>query len=407
MKYKLKNKKIMVNISVVGVLLIAVLLAFSSSFYMKSMSSDTKVNSAGVISVDKNIKRSEKIDEYISNIEEDNFVDEIDIKKEITSILSHDENNKYQTKVFNYETGKEMGIDELIKEDKKEEFWNKIKELVYLKYPKFIADVISKNDQENVYFWKDNELIIYYYGYEITPAVNEELFLRVNYNEIKDYLTITVDLDSEYANEDGSVINTSKKLVAITFDDGPGPYTNRLVSILEDNKVNATFFMLGNNLNRYRDTVLNVDNHGNEIGYHSYAHTNFKRQDIATIQSEFANSNEILKSITGKTFSLVRPPYGSINADIKAAVDAAFILWNVDTEDWRHKDANYLLDYVLENIKAGDIILFHDIHKTSVDAIELILPYLYTMGYQVVTVSKLAECYNTVLESHSTYRYFY
>lgn len=406
MKFKLKDKKnIVINIIVSCALLFSLVLIFTSSFYMKSMSDNFYVNSTEVIKTDKNIVRNSKIDEYIESINEANLVEEVNIKKEITSILTN-ENNKYQSKIFDYITGEEIGLNELIKDDKKEEFWNKISELIYLKYPKFIADVISQNNQNNVYFLRDNELIIYFYDYEIEPKVNEDLFLIVNYNEIKDYLTITVDLDSNYLNENGKNINESKKLIAITFDDGPGPYTNRLVEILNENKVNATFFMLGSNLEKYRDVVLNVYNNGNEIGYHSYAHTNFKRQDIETIQKEFALSNETLKSITGTTFSLIRPPYGSIDDTIKNALDASFILWNVDTEDWRHKDSEYLLDYVLENVTAGNIILFHDIHKSSVDAIEKILPYLYVNGYQVVTVSNLAQHYNTVLELHKTYRYF-
>lgn len=405
MKYKLKNKNILTNIILCLILIISIVLAFASTFYMKSLATDTKLNSTSVIKTDKNIVRSSKIDNYISSLENESLVEEINIKKELTSVLTS-KDNKYQSKIFNYETGEELSIDDLLKEDKKEEFWNKITELVYLKYPNFIADVISKNDRENVYFLKDNELIIYYYDYEITPSLNEDIFLTVNYNEIKDYLNINVDLDSFYNNEDGSVINTNKKLVAITFDDGPGPYTNKLLDILNANKAHATFFMLGNNLEKYRSVVLNVYNSGNEIGYHSYAHTNFKRQDIATIKSELDQSNAILKNITGTTFSLIRPPYGSINNEIKEAIDVSFILWSVDTEDWRHKDSEYLLNYVLENIYAGAIILFHDIHATSVDAMTKILPYLYAEGYQVVTVSDLAKNYNVTLEPHKVYRYF-
>ena len=338
MKYKLKNKNILTNIILCLILIISIVLAFASTFYMKSLATDTKLNSTSVIKTDKNIVRSSKIDNYISSLENESLVEEINIKKELTSVLTS-KDNKYQSKIFNYETGEELSIDDLLKEDKKEEFWNKITELVYLKYPNFIADVISKNDRENVYFLKDNELIIYYYDYEITPSLNEDIFLTVNYNEIKDYLNINVDLDSFYNNEDGSVINTNKKLVAITFDDGPGPYTNKLLDILNANKAHATFFMLGNNLEKYRSVVLNVYNSGNEIGYHSYAHTNFKRQDIATIKSELDQSNAILKNITGTTFSLIRPPYGSINNEIKETIDVSFILWSVDTEDWRHKNS--------------------------------------------------------------------
>ncbi len=407
MKYKLKNRKlILVNVVISIILLISIFLVVTSSFYMQKLSnSSTYTNATEVIKTDKNIVRSSKIDEFIKNLKTEKLVDEVNIKKEITSILL-EENGKYKAVLLDYETGEVLDIADLIKDDRNEEFWAKITSLVYLKYPKFIADVLTQGNGENVYFLKDNELIIYYYGYEITPAVKEDLFLTVNYNEIKDYLNITVDLDEFYSNEDGSVINTSKKLVAITFDDGPGPYTNQLVDILKDNKARATFFMLGSNLKNYRSTVLNVYNNGNEIGYHSYAHKNFKRQDLATIKEEFALSNEILKSITGTTFNLVRPPYGAINEEIKNALDATFILWNVDTEDWRYKDSEYLLNYVLEHINEGNIILFHDIHKTSVAAIEEILPVLYVEGYQLVTVSELAKHFGSELELHKAYRYF-
>ena len=406
MKYKLRNKKnIVTNILVFSILIVSICLVYASSFYMRSLSSELKTNSTSVIKPNENIVRSPKIDEYIDTVEEQELVEEIDIKKEVTSILTT-KDNKYESHIFNYVTGEEITIEDLIKEDKMPEFTAKITELLYLKYPKFIADVLNTNSGENVYYLKDNELIIYYYNYVIDPSPKEDLFLVVNYNEIKDYLDITVDLDSSYTNEDGSVINTNKKLIAITFDDGPGPYTNTLVDILNANKVNATFFMLGNSLEKYRSTVLNVYNNGNEIGYHSYAHTNFKRQDIETIKSEFATSNEILKNITGTGFTLVRPPYGSINEEIKNALDVSFILWNVDTEDWRHKDTDYLLNYVLEQIEAGYIVLFHDIHASSVEAMEKILPYLCVEGYQVVTVSELAQYYNTPLELHKAYRYF-
>ena len=91
---------------------------------------------------------------------------------------------------------------------------------------------------------------------------------------------------------------------------------------------------------------------------------------------------------------------------IKNSLDASFILWNIDTLDWKNKDSDYLTDYVLKEVNDGNIILFHDIHKTSIDAINKLLPLLYVNGYQVVTVSKLAEVTGTNLELHKTYRYF-
>ena len=406
MKFKLKNKKRnWFNIVAIVILAFSITLAFTSSFFMQSLSNEKSANAVVKNEFNSSKKRSSKIDKYINTIDKDNLIEEIDIKGEITSVLTFID-GQYKSSIFDYETGNSLTITDLLKEDSKQDFEEKKNELIYLKYPKFIADVISVDNGKNTYFFRDNELIIYFYDYKIDPMPKEDLFLVVNYNEIKDYLNIVVDLDKYYTNEDGSIINASKKLVAITFDDGPGPYTNRLVDILNDNKAHATFFMIGKNLEKYPNTILNVYNNGNEIGYHSYAHTNFKRQDLATIKNEFAISNETLKSITGKTFTLVRPPYGDITTEIKNALDASFIFWNVDTEDWRHKEIDYLLDYTLDTINAGDIVLFHDIHESSIDAIEKILPYLYVEGYQVVTVSELAKEYNTTLEPHKVYRHF-
>ena len=389
-KRKLKLKK-----GVVFFIAISILLVASSSFKTFSFALPT-------ISTNKSSK-NELIDEYINNLT--NFVEETNIDSRFINVISL-EDDRYISKLFNFKTGEEAAIESIIKPEMVEEFWSKVNKLLYLKYPTFIADVLSKNDKTNTYFVKDNELVIYYYDYEIEPIPNEELSLHVNFNEIKDCMDITIKLDKTYENEDGSKIDLNKKIVALTFDDGPGPYTSRLIDILNNNKAHATFFMLGKNLPIYKDEVKKAYDNKMEIGYHSYNHNNFKRQKLETIVEEFNESNETLKSITGDTFHLIRPPYGSINEKIKESLDASFILWNVDTEDWRHKNTDYLKDYVLEKVKDGDIILFHDIHKSSVDAIEKILPYFYVERYQVVTVSSLANVTKTNLELHKSYRYF-
>ena len=405
-RFKLKRKTKILNIILCFLLILTISLSFASSSYMKKISDKYFLSSnSPVIKTDSNIKRNEKIDDYINKLDKNLLVEEININRDIVSLLLVND-GKYESVIFDYVKGDKLSYEDLIKSKYREDFDAKISELLYLKYPKFIADVLNKNDKTNTYFFKDNELIIYYYNYEINPCVNEDLYLIVNYNEIKDYLNFNITLDANYNNENGYDVNNSKKLVAITFDDGPGSYTSRLADILNDNKAHSTFFMLGSNLLKFKDAVLKVYNNGNEIGYHSYEHTNFKRQSIEEIQNDFKISNEYLKSITGETFNLTRPPYGSINEDIKNCLDTSFILWSIDTEDWRHKDVDYLVNYVLDNIKEGSIILFHDIHKTSVDAIEKLLPELYVRGYQLVTVSKLADAYDDTLELHKTYRYF-
>ena len=150
MKYKLRNKKnIVTNILVFSILIVSICLVYASSFYMRSLSSELKTNSTSVIKPNENIVRSPKIDEYIDTVEEQELVEEIDIKKEVTSILTT-KDNKYESHIFNYVTGEEITIEDLIKEDKMPEFTAKITELLYLKYPKFIADVLNSNSGESV-----------------------------------------------------------------------------------------------------------------------------------------------------------------------------------------------------------------------------------------------------------------
>lgn len=381
---------------VVLCILIIALLGFSAFIFSKKM---FKADDNNALFVNKAKKRNEIINDYINSL--DNFIEKIDFNKAVEVVSK--ENDRFNVSLFDYETGKNVDYKSLIKD--LDGFYKKVKELLYLKYPKFIADVLI-NNENNVYYFKDNELVIYYYDYVIEPSPREELLLHVNYNEIKDYLNIDVKLDENYMNEDGSIIDNNKKIIAITFDDGPGSYTSSLIDILNNNKVKATFFMLGKNIANYRDVVKKASDSKMEIAYHSYAHKSFKRQKIEEIISELQESDNILKSITGEGFKYIRPPYGAINQEIKDNLNYPFILWSVDTMDWRYKDIDYLYNYTLENIKDGSIILFHDIHKTSVETIERLLPELYVEGYQVVTISQMASVFNQKLDNHQSYRYF-
>lgn len=372
-----------------GLIIIISLLVFSFSFGQKK-------------DIKKDIKKDNKVDLYINSLKN---AEVTNLNNNIRSVISIN-NNRYESKLFNYETEEEIKIESILKKDKITDFYSKINELIYLKYPKFIADVISIDNKKRVYCLKELEMVIYFYDYEISPSVQEDLYLHVSYKEIKDYLDISVNISDKINNEDGFEVNLNKKLIAITFDDGPGEYTSSLLDILNDNKVKATFFMLGKNINTYKDTVLKAYNMGMEIGYHSYGHKSFKRQKVTEIMDEFNLSNQYLEKITGDTFHLIRPPYGIYNKNILNEMNSSFILWSVDTEDWRHRDVNYLVHYVLNHAKDGDIILFHDIHLTSVKAIQKLLPELYVNGYQVVTVSTLANSFNMAIENKNVYHNF-
>lgn len=312
-------------------------------------------------------------------------------------------NNTYESHFVNYSDAKEITINDLIKKGSEEQFNNKVRELLYYKYPEHIALALEKVNKEYVLY--DNKMIIYYYNCEEAPLKKtESYFLSVNYNEIHEYLNFVPALDKEYTNEDGFSYDSTKKTIAFSFDDGPnGAKTKELINNLEKYKMSATFFMVGNKLGNNSDIVKYVYDSHSEIGYHSLNHAYFTRQSADVIKSEFAYTDTIYNSITGDHLKLTRPPYGAYDDKTLSSIDNVFVRWNLDTNDWKYKDVNYIVDYVINNITDGDIILFHDSYQTSIDAVKILIPKLYEKDYQVVNVTKLAEIKGIQIQNHEIY----
>lgn len=193
-----------------------------------------------------------------------------------------------------------------------------------------------------------------------------------------------------------------KKLVAITFDDGPSKYTSELVDILTANGVNATFFLIGQNINNYSDSVVKCYKAGNEIGIHTYSHTSFTKMTIEQIQNELNETRSLLDGIDVDYSNIVRPPYGSINQNIQDNIDTSFILWSVDTRDWESRNKDSVIAEVKANITEGSIILFHDVYPSTIEAIKELLPEL-TNEYEFVTVSELFSQNDKSLDENQKY----
>ena len=337
-----------------------------------------------------------------SYIEGYEIVDKHIFKESFINYLYKNSDNDYISKIYSYDTKEELNITDLINGDFIEDYNNKIRELIYFKYPKFIGDILSKLDGKNSYIFKDNELIIYFNDYNIDTDLI--LFLKVNYNEIYRYLNFTVNLSSEYKNESGYDYDSNKKSVAFTFDDSPNiGKTNRLINILKDNYATSTFFMIGEKMELNKDLVSLVNSSPNEIGSHTYSHQNLNKLDTEEIKEDYLKVNSIYKDITNKELKLFRPPYG-INKDTYG--NTSVILWSLDTLDWKIRNSDYIVNTVLNNISDGDIVLFHDSYNTTIDAVEKLLPILYKKGYQIVSVSALAKLKNTTLNNNQVYHSF-
>lgn len=301
-------------------------------------------------------------------------------------------------------SGKYLEIKDLLKKDEETSLEEKIKELLSLKYPKFIVEQLKNSNI--AYEFQENKLHLYYSNYQITPQPKEEIFLNVNYKEIADLLNFTVSIKEENERENGYNYSSDKKTVALTFDDGPNvKTTGKLIELLEQNKMHATFFMVGNRMSNAKELIKIVIEKGNEIGSHSYNHANLTRIKKEEMIENEQITNQLYKDITGQDLKLLRPPYGSINNIMKQNLNYVFVNWSLDTEDWRYRNKEHVYNAVLENIKDGDIILMHDLYESTVEAVEELLPELYVRGFQVTTVSELAKLKGTSLEKKQVYRY--
>ncbi|MDA2804769.1 polysaccharide deacetylase family protein [Nocardiopsis suaedae] len=182
------------------------------------------------------------------------------------------------------------------------------------------------------------------------------------------------------------------KCVALTFDDGPGARTPELLDTLAEYDAPATFFQTGRTIDRYPETVRRAYAEGHEIGNHTIDHPDLTTLDEAGVREELAPVNEQIRRETGSVPVLMRPPYGATNdtvAEVSAALGLAQILWNVDTEDWKDRDAEIVAQRAIDGAEPGAIILMHDIHGTTVDAVPSILEELTEQGYTFATVSQM------------------
>ncbi len=204
-----------------------------------------------------------------------------------------------------------------------------------------------------------------------------------------------------------SKVDPNKPMIALTFDDGPGKYTDSLLDKLEEYGARATFFMVGTNAVKYPDTIRRMEEIGCELGNHTTNHKKLVELDDASIKAEIQSTDEAIAAAVGHGASLFRPPYGLYNDNVKKLAGMPLMMWSLDTLDWKKKDAALIKEYVMNNVSDGDVLLLHDIHDFSINATFELIPTLIEQGYQLVTVSELAEARGVSLESGVRYSQFY
>ncbi len=201
----------------------------------------------------------------------------------------------------------------------------------------------------------------------------------------------------------GRTLDKTKPAVALTFDDGPSNQTGRILDALEKDGGLATFFLVGDRVEKYAETAQREYASGCLVGTHMYSHTKLTDMTAAEVENELNQCSAIHLSVIGAQPSVARPPYGSTNATVREAINLPLINWSLNSNDWETRDADRIYNDVMNNIQDGDIVLFHDLKDFSASAIERIVPALTKQGYQLVTVQELFELKGRTLEPGVVY----
>ena len=188
------------------------------------------------------------------------------------------------------------------------------------------------------------------------------------------------------------MIDTTRPMVALTYDDGPSQYTPEILDVLRQQGSVATFFVVGNRVASYADTVRSAQQMGCEIGNHTYSHQVLTKVGASQIQSQIGATNSAVQNVTGIAPAVMRPPGGGHSAAVRSAVGMPIIMWSIDTLDWKTRNAASTQAAVLGKVRDGDIVLMHDLYSQTAAASRVIIPELIQRGYQLVTVSELSDC---------------
>lgn len=344
-------------------------------------------------------KLNKKIKKYI-NTEINNFQKNycnkdtrqelnIDFKKEtinnfiLVTLKTEIENTStIKSFIFNTKTKKFSTLNKILNENDLKIIQNHLNQkLEDLNINKnIIQDITIENTP---FFITQNNLILYINLNKIIE-INiplEQLSLKTEKKETSNYTYKEIN----------KIVNPEEPVIALTFDDGPSKYTKKIIDLLNQYNANATFFILGNKVETYKETLKYLLDSGNEIGNHSYNHKWLTHVTKDELLNQINETQNIIHENLNYTPKLFRPTYGSINKNIKENIKLDIILWNIDTLDWKYKNSNKIVSHVLPKIKDGKIVLMHDTYEYTYNALKILLPKLKDQGFQFVTVSELQE----------------
>ena len=306
-----------------------------------------------------------------------------------------------------------FGVSELFSEGKGQIFINRIADKAGLEAEDAVEGLL-----DNAYLTKDEIVVVLERG-EYLPMSDGTKYVSFSYKDIEELMKKPFE-ESQMQKQEDEIVDSSvvegntnkiktdpdKPMIALTFDDGPSAHTDRLLDIFARYGGKGTFFVLGNLVDSRKSTVKRIVKEGHEIGNHSWNHRQMTNLGTQEIKDQIMMTRAKIYDVAGVDTLIVRPPYGACNDTVKAvgeSVGVSFVNWSVDTLDWKSKNASAVYKEIMNCVHDGAIILCHDLHKTTVDAMETVVPALIEKGYQLVTVSELMEYSDKSLEAGKIY----
>ncbi len=277
-------------------------------------------------------------------------------------------------------------------------------------------EVVDEHFLDRGYLTKDALVVVLERG-SYLPMSDGTKVVAFDYTEIADLMKKSFDDVPEmpHRQEQTPDINTSvkdypidpeKPMLALTFDDGPSAHTDRLLDIFAQHGGKGTFFVVGNLIDSRKTTLKRIAAEDHEIGNHSWNHRQLTNLSDEDVKDQIMMTRAKIYDVAGVDCRIVRPPYGACNDSVRAvgkSLGVSFVNWSVDTLDWKTKNADAVYKEIMQDASDGAIILCHDLHKTTVDAMERVIPELIAKGYQLVTVSQLMEYKGKAVEAGKMY----
>ena len=293
-----------------------------------------------------------------------------------------------------------------------------INDNIEINYPYFNYNKIDNFINEYLDRYKDKNGIIDY-DYDN----NDNKYCVVFYKYFFDSNIYSYDLDSFMIDLDSSTIsmvytevfnydiitnkkiNSSDKLIALTFDDGPNYNTGKVLDVLAKYNVKATFFVLGSKAKDNKKILRREYDSGMEIGNHTFNHLLLTKYKENVIKDEIDKTSSVIFEVTGRYPKLLRPSYGVYNNIVKKIGNMPIIIWDIDTLDWKYHNSKRIASRVINKVKDGDIILMHDIYSATANSLNIIIPELQNRGYTFVTIPELFYYKEITLEKGMVYGY--